>query len=294
MSFARLAGSSVLAVTLLMSGCAGHSNDGGEGTPGRYHSPLDLPLEGRSVDLFLYGAAVDSFMAECMARSGLEYTVGKLDLSNPAGPAYTSLGYPNLDPDVVREYGYRAPRDARELVPPAPLESVAPAGEEDTYMHAQQECTDESRGAVPDIAESANVLRRLDSKSREGVLDDAHVLPSVDRWRACVTRAGPALGDPSGGPEDFRVSVLAAVDARDHPGEVDTMTEKAPEDEIEAAMIDVECRSQSGYDNAYFSAVGEEQERLIAEYRDALEGVEHSMSEIHQAIYHYVIERQGR
>ncbi|WP_066583544.1 hypothetical protein [Cellulomonas timonensis] len=294
MSLTRLAGSGVLAATLLLSGCAGQLDDGGDGPAGRYQDPLGLPLEGRSVDFFLYGAAVDSFMAECMAQAGHEYTVATWDLSLPAVPAYTSLGYPNLDAELVRNYGYRAPRDPREIIPPAPLDSAIGVGEEEAYLRAQQECTDESRGAVPDIAESANILRRLDSKSREGVLSDGEVASSVDRWRACVTRADPPLGDPSGGPDDFRVSVLTAVDARDHPGQVDTMTAKAPADEIETAMIDVECRNESGYDTAYFSAVGEEQERLVSEYSDALQEVEQSMRGIQQAINFYVIEGQGR
>ncbi len=293
MSLARLAGCSVLAVTLLVSGCTAQPDDGGgEDTAGRFHDPADLPLEGRSVDLFLYGAAVDAFMAECMARSGLEYTVGTLDLDNPAVPAYTSLGYPNLDPDLVAEYGYRAPPDPRELVPPAPLESVVPAGEEDAYGRAQQRCTDASRDAVPDIAQSVNALMRLDSRSREGVMDEAAVRAGVERWRECVTRARPPLGDPSQDPEHFRVSVLTAVDARDHPGEADTMTVQPPPDEVEAATVDVRCRQESGFDAAYFTAVGEEQERLVAEYEDALQEVDRSMSDIQQAIDEYVIERQ--
>lgn len=294
MSLTRLAGSGVLAATLLLSACTGQPDDGGEGAAGRYDDPLDLPLESRSVDLFLYGAAVDTFMAECMAEKGHEYTVGTWDLSRPALPAFTSLGYPNLDPEIVRTHGYRASQDPREVTPPAPLESVVPAGEEDAYTLAQQECTDTSREVVPDIAESANILRRLDSRSREAALDDAEVASSIDRWRACVTRSDPPLGDPSGDPDHFRVSVLTAVDARDHPGEVDTMTAQAPADEVEAATIDVRCRRESGYDDAYFSAVGEAQERLASEYSDALQGVDQSMSDIQQAIEHYVIERQGR
>ncbi|NTW41606.1 MAG: hypothetical protein HGA44_17295 [Cellulomonadaceae bacterium] len=260
---------------------------------GRFDSPFDLPLESRFVDLSLYGVAVDAFMAECVARSGLEYTVGTWDLSRPAVRAFSSLGYPNLDPELVETYGYRAPRDSRELAPPAALSSAIPAGEEERFTQVQQACTEESRGAVPDVAASGNILLQLDTKSREAAVGDLRVVASVERWRACVTHEEPRLGDLSGSPEDFRVSVLSAVDARDNPGVGDTMTLSAPPDEIEAAMIDIACRARSGYDNAYFSAIGEAQERLMSEYRVALEGVQKDMDEIQQAIDHYVLDGEG-
>ncbi|MGY4643205.1 hypothetical protein [Cellulomonas sp. URHB0016] len=293
-SLARLAGCCALVAALMVSGCSMHPENGGEGATGRYDAPSDLPLESKFVDLSLYGAAVDAFMAECMARSGLEYTVGTWDVSKPAVRAYSSLGYPNLAPDVVEKYGYRAPRDPREVAMPAALASVVPAGQEERYTQVKEACTEESRGPVPDVAAAGNVLLQLDAKSRDAAVGNARVDAGVERWRACVTRAHPPIGDPTGRPEQFRISVLEAVDARDYPGAGDTLVLDAPRDEIEAATIDVECRSRSGYDNAYFSAIGEAQERLTAEHADALEGVERSMNDIQQAIDHYVLDGQNR
>jgi hypothetical protein len=277
-----------------MCGCSAPPQEGDDGAAGRYNNPFDLPLESEFVDLSLYGAAVDTFMAECVARAGLKYTVGTWDLSRPAVRAYSSLGYPNLDPGLVEMYGYRPPRDSRELAPPAPMASVIGAGEEERFAQVQQACTEESRDAVPDVASSGNVLLQLNAKSRDAAVGDPRVVASLERWRTCVTLAHPPLGDPRSSPEQFRVSVLSAVDARDNAGVGDTMMLKAPPDEIEAATVDVGCRTRSGYGNAYFSAIGEAQERLMSEHSVALQGVRESMSKIQQAIHHYVLEGEGR
>lgn len=289
----RLTAGCALAV-LLLSGCSGAAA-GGEAASGRFDSPFALPLESRFVDLALYGAAVDAFMAECMAESGLEYTVGTWDVNQPAVHAFSALGYPNLERDVIEEFGYRAPRDPRLIEPPADLSGSIPPGEEERYAKAQQACTEESRGPVPDIASPANVLLQLNAKSQDMALEDQRIriTTSVERWRECVVKADPPVGDAGGTPLDFRVSVLKTVDAREGwAGTGDSHMRPAPVDEVEAARIDVGCRQQSGYDEAFFSAVGEAQERLVTEHGEVLEGVEDSMNEIQLAIDHYVLEGQ--
>lgn len=293
MSPSRLAGCGVLAVVLVLTGCAAGAQGDGADAAGRYDDPFDLPLEQRFVDLELYGAAVNAFMGECMASAGWEYPVGTWDLSQEGVRSYSSLGYPNLAPDLVDAYGYRSAPDPREVVAPRDFSEVVPPDRQEEFDVAARSCVKESDAAVPDVAPPGNVFLQLNSKSRAATVGHPAVEAGIERWRQCVERARPPLGDPTDGPDGFRSSVLTAVDARDHPGEVDTMMLEAPPDEIEAARIDVECRQQSHYDSTYFSVIGEAQERLLVEKKDAIEKAEKTMGEIQQAIDHYVGEEQG-
>jgi hypothetical protein len=230
----------------------------------RYALPLDR-FSGKD-DIVVSDYAQNLLVKPCMQKAGYQWPVPAIDVSVPSGATANSAGRRLFDIDIASQYGYRtAPSRQPNAAQTSALNSRAlSAGE----VKALQGCRTSAHRQLSPQPEGTELIGSLGIAAYEAAKADKGTLESASRWRSCMRPQG--ISDLPDAPSKMPSASLArrfGLTGDDRP----TDEGSASPAEIRVATADARCRASSGYAKVMYDEEVDQQLKLVARNREALD-----------------------
>lgn len=194
------------------------------------------------------GYARDLLARECL-RGVIEYRAVPPSLNSALRDERTLE--PLFNEQIAAQWGYPTVRSipATDSAVPDDIEISDAAFDQ---MIACGEDADARLGRPPE-----RVLNEIESAGWDALETNAQVAEAAAAWRECMAPAGviDLPEDPHGMPSESVVPRTATYD--DQGAQIDSPTVELTDREREVAVLDAQCREQTGYDRAVLRARAE-------------------------------------
>lgn len=267
---------------LVAPACGGDADDGNAApelgpvldNPGV--GSVQLPLDGYELDPDDYATfqnARDILVRTCMEAQGFEHpTVPHDAISDPAERRF---GIVNLERARVSGfYGPLEARDERSDGGPALTDDRRMALVGSLEPGAQGGCIGEAleQLGAAELAAGQDLAQQLVFDASNLALADDRLLAVMNEWSGCMSEKGYAYEDPWAAWDDPRW-----LELRDHSGGA------ASDEEIAAAVADVECKRAHNVLGMWLAVETAYQDRAIEEHSEELEEIAVGLDAVRRA-----------
>jgi hypothetical protein len=256
----------MIAALVVTTGClaACSSTDADVELPQQNVTQWVMPLDQyglKTDDLIRSEYAANLLEKPCMESAGYVYDVPWRDLTDVSGETWNSVHRRLFDEALAAKWGYHMADS-----PEPTLDDSVKFGESlrdlsDAGLAALETCINEAREELPLIQNEANYVSGIVNTAYKDALDDEAVTKAATAWHECMLPLG--LPDLPDSPELMPPpSLLEGMEG-----------DAASADEIQIAVADARCRTDSGYTDALYEAEWTHQAELAGENIDELERV---------------------
>ena len=222
-------------------------------------------------------AAEDVLIAECLAKSGVEWPATHDDIEGQLmwkSSSQTWSNIPLMTKESAQKWGYGfepaggAAAQAKKQARAKKLNAIADAtpGFEALF----RPCLTAARKQLPPLSDSLNQLVAYVWDARDAAANEKDVRDAAARWRACLQKAGYS-GLPNSPVDAMPTDALRAQVGIPAFGKQDggPIAAATPQ-EITLALADVACRDSSGWAKAQYAAEWDQEVKILNKNADRI------------------------
>jgi len=222
-------------------------------------------------------AAENVLIAECLAKSGVEWPVTHDDVEAQLtwkSSSHTWSNIPLMTKESAEKWGYGfepeggAAVQAKHRAQLKKLNAVAAATPGFDALFTP--CLTAARKQLPPSPENVNQLNWYAADARDAAANEKDVRDAAARWRACLQKAGYS-GLPNS-PVDAMPTDALRAQAGIPTGDLSDGGAIAPAtpQEITLALADVACRDSSGWAKAQYAAEWDQEVKILNKNADRI------------------------